>query len=152
MKIESNVFLEGAMIPPKYTCDGQNVSPPLTWHDAPAGTKSFALINDDPDAPSGTWVHWLIWNIPANQNSLPEAVQPEKECPDGAKQGVNSFPKVGYGGPCPPSGVHRYYFKLYALDFALALKPTATKENLLHAMEGHILAEAQLMGRYKRQK
>lgn len=145
-------FTEGEMIPALYTCDGDNISPSLAWKDAPAGTKSFALINDDPDAPGGTWVHWLIWNIPPEQTSLAENIRPEREFSNGIRQGSNSWPKTGYGGPCPPSGVHRYYFKLYALDVMLDLEPGETKERLLGAMKGHILAESQRMGRYSRKK
>ena len=150
MQITSPAFAEGSMIPVKYTCDGQDISPPLAWKDAPSGTKSFALISDDPDAPVGTWVHWVAYNIPPNMNSLGENVKPEKEFKDGMRQGNNDWPKIGYGGPCPPGGTHRYYFKLYALDAMLALKPGATKAQVLQAMEGHVLAEAQLMAKYKR--
>ena len=150
MQITSPAFGEGSMIPVKYTCDGQDISPPLAWKDAPSGTKSFALISDDPDAPVGTWVHWVAYNIPPNTNNLGENVKPEKEFQDGMRQGNNDWPKIGYGGPCPPGGTHRYYFKLYALDAMLSLKPGATKAQVLQAMEGHVLAEAQLMAKYKR--
>lgn len=152
MDIKSSVFTEGTMIPARYTCDGQNISPPLEWENAPTGTKSFALINDDPDAPMGTWVHWVVYNIPPNVMSLDENIRPDREFKNGMRQGSNDWPKIGYGGPCPPGGTHRYYFKLYALDTMLDLKPEATKAQLLQAMEGHILAEAQLMGKYKRQR
>jgi Raf kinase inhibitor-like YbhB/YbcL family protein len=152
MKIESSQFAEGNMIPPKYTCDGKDISPPLAWRDFPAGTKSFALISDDPDAPVGTWVHWVLYNIPPDYNELEENIKPEKEFKNGMMQGSNSWPRIGYGGPCPPSGTHRYFFKLYALDKMLDLKPGVTKEQLLKAAAGHILAEAQLMGKYKRQR
>lgn len=152
MKIESSQFAEGNMIPPKYTCDGKDISPPLAWRDFPAGTKSFALISDDPDAPVGTWVHWVLYNIPPDYNELEENIKPEKEFKNGMRQGSNSWPRIGYGGPCPPSGTHRYFFKLYALDKMLDLKPGVTKEQLLKAAAGHILAEAQLMGKYKRQR
>ncbi|MBN1548656.1 MAG: YbhB/YbcL family Raf kinase inhibitor-like protein, partial [Syntrophaceae bacterium] len=151
MKIESSQFTEGGMIPAKYTCDGKDVSPPLTWNDVPSGTKSFALISDDPDAPMGTWVHWVIFNIPANVTQLEENIPPHKELVNGTLQGSNSWPRIGYGGPCPPSGTHRYFFKLYALDTMLELKPGVTKELLTRNIAGHILAEAQLMGKYKRQ-
>ncbi len=150
MKIISSAFSEGAMIPQKYTCDGFDVSPPLNWSDAPAGTKSFALICDDPDAPAGTWVHWVLYNIPANVNSLPEKVALSETLADGTRQGINDFRKTGYGGPCPPGGTHRYFFKLYALGVQLPAEKGMTKAKLLKAAEGHVLAEAQLMGRYKR--
>jgi len=149
--ITSSAFNEGGMIPAKYTCDGRNISPPLKWEDAPAGTKSFALIGDDPDAPVGVWVHWVMWNIPADVKELGENVEPKGDLPNGSKQGITDFRRPGYGGPCPPSGTHRYYFKLYALDTMLDLAGSATKADLLKAMKGHILAEGQLMGKYKRQ-
>ena len=152
MQITSSAFTEGSVMPAKYTCDGQDISPPLEWKNIPAGTKSFALITDDPDAPMGTWVHWVAYNIPPNINKIDENVKPEKEFKDGMRQGSNSWPKIGYGGPCPPSGTHRYYFKLYALDTMLELKPGATKVQVLQATKGHVLAEAQLMGKYKRQR
>ena len=150
MKINSSAFTEGSNIPSKYTCDGQDISPPLEWKDAPEGTKSFALISDDPDAPVGTWVHWVAFNIPPNATKLEENIKHDKEFKNGMRQGNNDWPKIGYGGPCPPSGTHRYYFKLYALDTMLDVMPGATKEQLLKAMKGHVLAEVQLMGKYKR--
>ncbi len=150
MKIESSVLKEGDMIPEKYTCDGDDISPPLKWSDIPQNTVSLALICDDPDAPAGTWVHWVIFNLPAQTSGLKEFVPTEKKLPDGSLQGTNDFRKIGYGGPCPPSGTHRYYFKLYALDTKLELDAGATKWQLVQAMKGHILAEAQLMGKYKR--
>lgn len=150
MEITSTAFKDGEMIPSKYTCDGVNVSPPLAWQNSPRGVQSFALIADDPDAPAGTWVHWVIFNIPDTVFSLPENVPPKETLENGSIQGKNDFRKIGYGGPCPPNGVHRYYFKLYALDTKLNLQPGATKAELLKAMEGHILAQAQLMGRYSR--
>jgi len=152
MKIESPQISNGAMIPASYTCDGKDISPPLTWKDAPSGTKSFALISDDPDAPMGTWVHWVVYNIPPSVTSLEENIPREKELKNGTMQGSNSWPRIGYGGPCPPGGTHRYYFKLYALDTMLDLKPGVDKNQLLKAMAGHILADAQLMGKYKRQR
>ena len=150
MQIKSSAFKSGARIPAKYTCDGVDVSPPLECGKLPAGTKYLALICDDPDAPMGTWVHWVIYDIPANVTSMPEKLPPLKEVANGTKQGMNDFRAIGYGGPCPPSGEHRYFFKLYALDGPTGLKPGATKEQLLAAMKGHILAEAELMGKYKR--
>lgn len=150
IKITTRAFVPGGKIPGKYTCDGLDVSPPLAWTSVPEGTKTFALICDDPDAPMGTWVHWVLFNLPADIQELPENIPPERELESGAKQGMNDFRKIGYGGPCPPGGTHRYYFKLYALDTELDLEVGATKRELLKAMEGHILAEGQLMGRYER--
>jgi Raf kinase inhibitor-like YbhB/YbcL family protein len=152
MQITSSAFIEEGMIPSKYTCDGQNTSPPLAWTDIPAGTTSFALICDDPDAPMGTWVHWVAWNIPPTISKLDENIPPLKESSHGMKQGSNSWPRIGYGGPCPPSGAHRYYFKLYALDAVLEIKAGATKDQMLKAMKGHILAEAHVMGKYQRKR
>jgi Raf kinase inhibitor-like YbhB/YbcL family protein len=151
IKIKSAAFEEGGMIPKKYTCDGRDVSPPLSWTSVPEGTKSLALICDDPDAPTrGTWIHWVIFNIPADTRELPESIPPQRTLAIGAKQGINDFRKIGYGGPCPPSGTHRYYFYLYALDTEINLEGGATKEQLMRAMEGHILAEGKIMGKYKR--
>ena len=150
IKITTRAFVPGGKIPGKYTCDGLDVSPPLAWTSVPEGTKTFALICDDPDAPMGTWVHWVLFNLPADIQELPENIPPERELESGAKQGMNDFRKIGYGGPCPPGGTHRYYFKIYALDTELDLEVGATKRELLKAMEGHILAEGQLMGRYER--
>lgn len=151
LKLISPAFKDGERIPQKYTCEGKDVSPPLEWSGVPEGTKSFALICDDPDAPMGTWVHWVVYNIPDTTNSLPEGVPKGNVVLGGISQGVTSFGWAGYGGPCPPRGpAHRYFFKLYALDTPLNLEPGATKEKLLKAMEGHILATAQLMGLYSR--
>jgi len=151
MEIKSNAFEAGGMIPKNYTCDGINISPPLKWYSAPEGTKTFAIICDDPDAPMGTWVHWVIFNLPANMNELSENVPPLAVLPNGVKQGRNDFGKIGYGGPCPPGGTHRYYFKIYALQEELKIEAGITKSELLQAMKPHILSEAQLMGKYKRQ-
>ena len=148
--LSSPVFAQGAAIPAQFTCDGADKSPPLTWTGAPAGVQSFALIMDDPDAPIGTWVHWVIFNIPASTTDLPATIGPDPTLEDGSIQGLNSWRRVGYGGPCPPRGQHRYFFKLYALDTMLALRSSATKTDLLRAMEGHILAQAELMGVYRR--
>lgn len=150
MEIKSSAFREGETIPSKYTCDDINVSPALEWSSVPGGTKTFALICDDPDAPSGTYVHWVLFNIPASVKFLPENFPKTETSGNGSIQGKNDFGKFGYGGPCPPSGVHRYYFKLYALDSELDLKAGISKKDLLKAMQGHILGESQLMGRYKR--
>ena len=150
MTITSTAFTGGEPIPVKYSCKGEDISPPLTWSGAPAGTVSFALICDDPDAPIGTWVHWIYFDIPASVNSLPEAF-PAGAAPDiGGIQGRNSWKRNDYGGPCPPGGTHRYFFKLYALDTTLGLGPGADKKKVERAMEGHILAEAQLMGTFRK--
>jgi Raf kinase inhibitor-like YbhB/YbcL family protein len=150
ISVSSSAFQEGGTIPAKYTCDGNDVSPPLKWTGAPEGTKSIALICDDPDAPMGTWVHWVMWNIAPSVRELAENVPPKPDLPDGSRQGISDFRRPGYGGPCPPSGVHRYYFKVYALDTVLDLPTGAKKADLLKAMKGHILTEGQLMGRYSR--
>jgi Raf kinase inhibitor-like YbhB/YbcL family protein len=148
--VESSAFQEGGMIPSKYTCDGQDISPPLAWTGVPETAKSIALIADDPDAPMGTWVHWVMWNVPPNVHELAENVAKDPELPDGSRQGMTDFKRPGYGGPCPPSGTHRYYFKIYALDKKLDLPGSTKKADLLKAMDGHVLAEGQLMGKYKR--
>ncbi len=150
IKITSPAFEEGGMIPEVYTCDGIDISPPLKWSSVPQGTKTLALICDDPDAPVGTWVHWVIYNIPGDICELPENIPPEQEIKKGGIQGMNDSRKIGYGGPCPPGGTHRYFFKIYALDTEVDLQPGATKSQLLNAMEGHILAKGQLMGTYSR--
>ena len=150
-ELASTAFGQGAYIPKKHTGEGPDLSPPLRWTDPPAGAKSFALICDDPDAPVGTWVHWVLWGIKPDVSELPEGVAPEEEASTGVKQGSNDFRKIGYGGPMPPPGAdHRYFYKLYALDTDLPLSPGASKKDLVAAMKGHILAEAELMGRYKR--
>ena len=150
MLLTSSAFGEGDMIPKQYTCDGKNISPPLAWRDIPRGTRSLALICDDPDAPGKTWVHWVIFNLPVGLEGLPELVPTEKTLGNGARQGTNDFRRIGYGGPCPPAGIHRYYFKLYALDTVLESGPGITKNELLEIMDSHILAESKLMGRYQR--
>jgi Raf kinase inhibitor-like YbhB/YbcL family protein len=148
--ITSAAFTEGGMIPKEYTCDGRDISPPLAWTGVPEGTKSIAIICDDPDAPMGTWVHWVLFNLPAAADGLPQDIPGDKVLENGARHGINGFRRFGYGGPCPPGGTHRYYFKLYALDTVLTQEAGITKEELLKSMEGHILAEGQLMGRYAR--
>jgi Raf kinase inhibitor-like YbhB/YbcL family protein len=150
IKLISAAFSEGAMIPTRYTCDGEDVSPPLSWTDLPPETGSFALICEDPDAPVGTWDHWVLFNIPASATGLPEAVPATATLDDGSVHGNNSWGRLGYGGPCPPGGTHRYIFSLFALDIKLDLKSGATKSGLLKAMEGHILARTRLMGKYRR--
>jgi Raf kinase inhibitor-like YbhB/YbcL family protein len=145
--LTSTAFKEGEAIPTAYTGDGRNVSPPLTWSDPPAGTKSFALICQDPDAPRGTFTHWVLFNLPADARELGEAAHPA-----GAAEGTNDFSKAGYGGPAPPPGKpHRYYFELYALDATLPLRPGSKKQALLDAIRGHVLGEGRLMGTYGRQ-
>jgi Raf kinase inhibitor-like YbhB/YbcL family protein len=146
MNVTSTAFENEQPIPSKYTCDGDDISPPLAWTAGPEGTAAYALIMDDPDAPRGTWVHWVAWNIHAR--SLPESVPPGESA--SLSQGQNSWPKPGYGGPCPPSGTHRYYFKIYALDGNLDLGPETDKDALISAMQGHVLARAELMGTYAR--
>jgi Raf kinase inhibitor-like YbhB/YbcL family protein len=151
LQITSGAFEANGVIPKKYTCDAQDLSPPLRWNDPPSGTKSFALISDDPDAPGGTWVHWVLYDLPAETRELKEGVPATETLSDGSKQGLTDFRRVGYGGPCPPPGsFHRYVFKLYALDTPLRLPPRQTKQQLLKAMEGHLLAQGELIGRYKR--
>lgn len=145
MQITSPAFGHHQEIPRQFTCDGANLRPSLNIAASPAGTKSFALIVDDPDAPRGTWVHWTLWNIPPETTEVPGAALPA-----GAREGKTSFGKPGWGGPCPPSGTHRYFFKLYALDTALPLAPAADAAALEKAMAGHVLAEAELVGLYKR--
>jgi len=151
LSLTSTAFTEGASIPSRYTCDGADVSPPLKWSGLPQGTKSLALICDDPDAPGGVWVHWVLYDLPATATKLEEGIPAKETLPNGASQGTNDFKRTGYGGPCPPPGnAHRYLFHLYALDTTLTLQTGGTKEKLLEKMEGHILAEGQLMGRYQR--
>ena len=148
--LTSTAFSPGERIPRKYTCDGEDISPPLQWNDPPEGTGSFALIADDPDAPIGTWVHWVLYNLPEKTRALPEAISPHADLPDGSRHGKNSWRRLGYGGPCPPGGTHRYFFRLYALDTVQELAAGAGKRQLLRALEGHVLATAELMGRYSR--
>ena len=150
MKLTSPAFTEGGMIPAQYTCNGADISPPLAWEQVPEDAKSLALIVDDPDAPVGTWVHWVLYNLPASTRELKENITKTKILPDGAMQGTNDFRKIGYNGPCPPGGTHRYFFKLYALDEMVDLNPGARKKDLVDAMKGHILAECQLMGKFSR--
>ncbi len=151
LQISSDAFSAGETIPKKFTCDGPDVSPHLKWNDPPANTQGIALIMDDPDAPAGTWVHWVLYDVPADARELPEGVPKQEQLSSGARQGRNDFGKIGYGGPCPPPGKpHRYFFKLYALDVKLNLKAGATKADVERAMKGHILAPAELIGRYGR--
>jgi Raf kinase inhibitor-like YbhB/YbcL family protein len=152
MKLESTAFAANQLIPTEYTCDGEDRSPPLNWSTPPERTQSLALIVDDPDAPAGTWVHWVVYNLPPNLRQLPEGIPSQPQLPTGGIHGKNDFGQLGYGGPCPPGGTHHYFFKLYALDQTLNLTQGATKAELLKAMEGHILANAELMARYTRQR
>ncbi len=150
MELKSSAFGYGQPIPTRYTCDGEDISPPLEWTDPPAGTRSFALIMDDPDAPVGVWDHWVLFNIPPETRFLPEGVPPDPDLAQGGRHGRNSWKRLGYGGPCPPGGTHRYFFRLYALDTVLDLSSGATRKDVLRAMGGHILAQAELMGTYRR--
>jgi len=153
--LTSSAFSDGAAVPVKHTCDGADASPPLAWSGAPAQTAGFALIVDDPDAPAGTWVHWVLYSLPPAVTALPENVAKTDRPKElgGGVQGRNDFHRAGYGGPCPPPGrAHRYFFKLYALDASLQLGPGATKQDVERAMQGHVLGEAQLMGTYARQR
>ncbi len=151
LTISSSAFKEGNFIPEKYTCKGRDISVPLTLKSIPKDVKSFALICDDPDAPFGTWVHWVIYDIPADVTEIKEGVPTDKVLPDGSKQGINDFGKIGYGGPCPPPGnAHRYVFKIYALDVVLNIEPGLTKALLLKKMEGHIIEESKTTGKFKR--
>ena len=149
--IQSAKFANGEMIPVQFTCDGEDQSPPLAWRDPPAGTRSFALIVHDPDAPAGDWVHWVLYDVPAERRDLPEGV-PRRAVVEGiGTQGRNDFRRVGWGGPCPPRGAaHRYRFHLMALDTSVALESGVEREALLAAVRGHVLAEAELTGRYQR--
>jgi Raf kinase inhibitor-like YbhB/YbcL family protein len=151
LTISSPSFSNGGKIDKKFTCEGADVSPRLQWGEPPSGTKSFALLVDDPDAPAGNWNHWTAWNIPSASHGLEEGISKKPRLPDGTQQGTNDFKKIGYNGPCPPAGKpHRYFFKLFALDKNLALKSDAGKPELESAMKGHILAEGEWMGQYQR--
>ena len=154
LTLSSSAFTPNGSIPSQYTCEGNDHSPALAWSGAPAGTRSFALIVDDPDAPDPahpkmTWVHWVLYNLPASASGLPEGVAPEK-LPPPTGQGVNDWKRTGYGGPCPPIGRHRYFFKLYALDAMLSDLATPTKADVERAMQGHVLAQAELVGTYEK--
>ncbi|MBI5955246.1 MAG: YbhB/YbcL family Raf kinase inhibitor-like protein [Chloroflexi bacterium] len=147
-EISSPAFANGEAIPVDFSCDGNDSSPVLNWTEPPADTQSFAIIMDDPDAPMGTWVHWVVYNIPASSRGLEEGMPAIPELSNGIRQGYTSARSTGYHGPCPPSGTHHYFFKLYALDTMLALSEKADKEELLAAMEGHVLANTELMGTF----
>ena len=150
-QLTAPAFDPAADIPADFTCDGAGNSLALIWTDPPHSTQGFALIMDDPDAPRGTWVHWVIYDLPASERNLPEGVGSHDMLPSGARQGINDFGRIGYGGPCPPPGSpHRYYFRLYALGARLNLPPRATRATVDHAMRGHLLATAEVFGRYQR--
>ncbi len=150
-ELRSPAFRPSEMIPKKYTCDGPDLSPELEWTGIPEGTKTLAIICDDPDAPMGTWVHWVLYDLAGDVANLPEGIPQKERIEQGAVQGINDFRKIGYGGPCPPPGKpHRYYFRIYALDQEVDLSPGASKADLLKAMEKHILGQAELMGKYGR--
>lgn len=150
MQLTSPAFPEGGAIPRQHTCDGKDVSPPLAWSGVPPGAKSLALLCDDPDAPAGDWVHWVVFDLSPSRIDLPEGVPPSEEIAGIGRQGRNDFKKIGWGGPCPPRGTHRYVFTLYALDRTLELGRSVTKADVLAAIRGHVLAEAKLTGTYTR--
>jgi Raf kinase inhibitor-like YbhB/YbcL family protein len=152
LEVTSDAFTNGQSIPVKYSCIGKNISPALAWSEPPAGTQSYALIVDDPDAPMGTWVHWVLFNIPADTRHLEEdlPITGKNVDPNAIYVGKNSSGNTRYDGPCPPSGTHRYYFKLYALDTTIDLLPGATKDQVLKEMDGHILAQSEIMGTFSK--
>jgi Raf kinase inhibitor-like YbhB/YbcL family protein len=150
LMLMSQAFKNGEPIPSKYACDGEDISPPISWSGAPQQTRSYALIVDDVDTPMGKFTHWVIFNIPAVESSLEEGVPTVGTLSNGATQGRNGFGKIGYGGPCPPSGTHRYVFHLYALDTLLSVQAGITEHDVLEAMKGHVLAEGELTGLYSR--
>jgi Raf kinase inhibitor-like YbhB/YbcL family protein len=150
LRLTSASFEADSALPAKYTCDGPDVSPALAWNEPPAGTKSFALVVDDPDTPKKTVIHWLIYDLPAATRTLPEGVPTKAKLPDGSRQGKNDHGKIGYSGPCPPAGAaHHYFFKLYTLDYQTGLKPKATAADVEKAIKGHILAQAELIARFQ---
>jgi len=150
--VKSSAFQNMQAIPSVYTCDGKNISPPLSWSGIPEMAKSLVLIADDPDAPAGTWVHWVVYDIPPAVTSLKEGAPKTDTLPEGGKQGINDSRKIGYDGPCPPGGTHRYFFKMYALDAVLNLPSGKNKKEIEKAMKGHILAQGELVGTYSRQR
>src|SRR5947207_11460008 len=152
IKLESSAFKDGQSIPKQYTCDGVNISPPLDWSGVPKNGKTLAIICDDPDAPAGTWVHWVVYNLPADDMGLIENTPATDKLTGGGLEGKNDFGKIGYGGPCPPSGTHRYFFRLYALDALLELNPGAPRKELEKVLRGHLTAQTELMGTYSRPK
>lgn len=152
INLRSSAFENDGLIPSKYTCDGENISPNLNWDNLPSGTKTLAIILNDLDAPSGDFVHWIIYNIPSNVKNLQENLRTTFNTPDEVRIGTNSFGRIGYGGPCPPSGTHHYHFNIYALNTILHLDVGATKKELMTAMNGHIISEGLLIGKYTREK
>lgn len=148
--LSSKAFKNESVIPSRYTCDGEDISPALDWHDVPENTASFVLICDDPDAPGGNWDHWLLFNLPGSYRTLPEGFLLSQNRKEGIRGGTNDFRRLDYGGPCPPGGVHRYFFKIYALDVILDLPEGSRKNEIEAAMKGHILGQGQLMGKYSR--
>lgn len=150
IQLQSSAFAANASIPEQYTCDGEDRSPPLRWEALPSETQSLVLIADDPDAPGGTFVHWVLYNLPPQTRQLPSGVAPDSQGPYQSIQGKNGFGKIGYRGPCPPSGTHRYFFKIYALDQEIEIAPGAKKNKVLRAVKDHIIATGELMGRYSR--
>ncbi len=151
LRVRSADFPSGGDIPPRFTCDGGDVSPALDWGEPPKATQSFVLIADDPDAPGGTWVHWVLFDVPAGTRTLGREVPRDGQLANGARQGRNDFGRIGYGGPCPPAGQrHRYLFRLFALDTRLGLRPGATRSEIDRAAQGHVLARGEWMGRYAR--
>ena len=148
--VESPAFQQKQSIPMKYTCDGSDISPPLAWKNIPEKTKSIVVICDDPDSPAGTWVHWVCYDIPLSIDSFNENIPKTDSLPVGGKQGMTDFGRVGYGGPCPPSGTHRYFFKVFALDVVLGLPAGKSKKDIERAMKGHVLAWGELVGKYSR--
>jgi Raf kinase inhibitor-like YbhB/YbcL family protein len=149
-QLTTTAFQNGGVIPKQFACDGPDISPALAWTEPPPGTQTLAVIVDDPDAPAGTWAHWVLYDLPADTRVLAEGVPKDRQLPEGARQGRNDFGKIGYNGPCPPKGgPHRYFFKLYALDLKTNLKAGAGKSELERAMKGHILAQAEMVGRFQ---
>lgn len=152
INIESRNFEEGGFIPSKYTCDGENISPQLSWTCSVEGVKTYAIIVEDPDVPGGDFTHWIVYNIPSWINSMMENTTPAKNIPDEILMGTNDFGRIGYGGPCPPSGIHRYFFRIYGLNTAVHLDSGAMKKEVMKKIEGHIIARGELMGKYQRQR
>lgn len=152
INLESPAFKNGEMIPSKYTCDGENISPALNWNRPSDKVKHYCLIAEDPDAPGGDFVHWIVFDIPGSATSLLEGITNQKNLPDGAEMGTNDARRIGYFGPCPPSGTHRYYFRIYAIDNVLKMDAGATKDEVMKAMQGHIVAQGELMGKYQRNR
>lgn len=152
IELRSPDFQNGGAIPSPYTCDGADISPPLEWFGTPAGAKSLTILVSDPDAPNGNWVHWVLYDLPASLGEIPAGVSPDERPLIGGTHGVTDFGTLGYGGPCPPSGTHRYIFKIYALDTVLGLEPGASQKYVEQAMRGHVLAAGELMAKYQRRK